>query len=47
VNFPERAESAGNLAEWQAAIAQAIDAAQADLTALSGIAERSGTLAGN
>ncbi|WP_340693850.1 orotidine-5'-phosphate decarboxylase [Hyphomonas sp.] len=47
VNFPDGAASAGNLAEWQSVIAQAIDAAQADLTALSGVAERSGTLAGN
>ena len=47
VNFPESAVSAGNLAEWRSAVAHAIEAAQSDLTALSGVAERAGTFAGN
>jgi orotidine-5'-phosphate decarboxylase len=39
VNFPTGAAEARDLAEWQSAIAGAIDSAQADLTALSGGAE--------
>ncbi|KJS37143.1 MAG: orotidine 5-phosphate decarboxylase [Hyphomonas sp. BRH_c22] len=39
VNFPPGAAEARDLAEWQSAIAGAIDSAQADLTALSGVAE--------
>ena len=39
VNFPSGAAEANDLAEWQSAIAGAIEHAQADLTALSGVAE--------
>jgi len=39
VNFPSGAAEANDLAEWRSAIAGAIEHAQADLTALSGVAE--------
>ena len=47
VNFPEGAAEAGDLGAWQSIIAEAIAAAQADLTSLSGVTDRAGTLAGS
>lgn len=39
VNFPSGAAEAKDMAEWQTVITSAIESAQADLTALSGLAE--------
>jgi orotidine-5'-phosphate decarboxylase len=46
VTFPASADTAGDMAAWTSAIRAAIDAAQADLVALSGATENAGSVIG-